>query len=129
MGYLRPSDRLSLDPDALIADAKSLALGLASSNYKAPRKRRFKAAGSGGRGAIELFLYQMNQGGYATNHDVTVGKAIARVMTGGDRPEGSWMTEEDVLDLEREGFLKLLGTKETQARIQHMLTTNKPLRN
>ena len=71
----------------------------------------------------------MNQGGYATSHDVTVGKAIAHVMTGGDRPEGSWVTEQDILDLEREGFLKLLGTKETQARIQHMLTTNKPLRN
>ena len=118
-----------LDPDALIADAKSLALGLANGGYKAPRKRRFKAAGEGGRAAIELFLYQMNQGGYATNHDVTVGKAIAHVMTGGNRPEGSWISEQDVLDLEREGFLKLLGTKETQARIQHMLTTNKPLRN
>jgi 3-hydroxyacyl-CoA dehydrogenase len=129
MGYLRAADRVTMDPDALISDAKALALGLAEAGYRAPRKRRFKLPGSDGRSAIELFLYQMQQGGYASEHDVAVGKEIAYVMTGGSKPSGTWSTEEDILELERQGFLKLLGTKKTHARIQHMLQTNKPLRN
>lgn len=129
MGYLRPTDRLTLDPDALIYDAKKLALGLAASGYAPPRKRRFKLPGAGGRAAIELFLYQMREGGYATPHDVVVGKKLAWVLTGGDVPAGTWLDEAAVLDLERQAFLSLCGMEATQARIQHFLTTGKPLRN
>jgi 3-hydroxyacyl-CoA dehydrogenase len=129
MGYLRPTDRLSLDADAQIQDAKKLALGLADGGYKPPRKRKFKLPGASGRAAIEVFLASMHQGGYATAHDVVVGKEIAYILTGGDRPANHWSDEQHILELEREGFLRLLGTKPTQARIQHMLQTNKPLRN
>ena len=129
IGYLRPTDRTTLDPDALIYDAKRLALGLADGGYKAPRKRRFKVPGASGRAAIELFLYGMHEGGYATDHDLTVAKKLAYVLTGGDVPSGTWLTEDQILDLEREAFLSLCGTEATQARIQHMLTTGKPLRN
>ncbi len=129
MGYLRPTDRLVLDPDALIHEAKRTALGLAMAGYKPPRKRRFKLPGSSGRAAIELFLYQMHEGGYATDHDVTVSKKLAWVLTGGDVPAGTWLGEDQILDLEREAFLSLCGMEKTQERIQHMLMKGKPLRN
>ncbi|MCB9777828.1 MAG: 3-hydroxyacyl-CoA dehydrogenase/enoyl-CoA hydratase family protein [Alphaproteobacteria bacterium] len=129
IGYLRPTDRLTLDPDQLIHDAKKAALGLAQGGYTPPRKRRFKLPGPQGRAAIELFLYQMHEGKYATDHDVVVGKELARVMTGGDIPRGRWFDEDEVLALEREAFLTLCGMEATQARIQHMLMKGKPLRN
>ncbi len=129
IGYLRPSDRLTLDPDALIGDAKKAALGLVLAGYKAPRKRRFKLPGASGRAAIELFLYQMHEGGFATDHDLTVGKKLAWVMTGGDIPNGTVVDEDHILTLEREAFLSLCGTQATQDRIMHMLNTGKPLRN
>ncbi len=129
IGYLRPSDRLTLDPDQLIFDAKQAALGLVQAGYKPPRKRRFKLPGASGRAAIELFLYQMHEGGYATDHDVTVGKRLAYVMTGGDVPANTWFDEDQILELEREAFLGLCGEQKTIARIQHMLMKGKPLRN
>ncbi len=129
MAYLRPSDRLTIDPDALIHDARNVALGLSIAGYKPPRRRRFLLPGPGGKAAIELFLYQMQQGGWATEHDVVVGKKLAHVMTGGDIPSKTWMTEEQILELEREAFMSLCGMRKTQARIQHMLSKGKPLRN
>lgn len=129
MGYLRPTDRLSLNPDRVLYDAKALARGLADGGYRAPRPRTVKVPGPSGRAAIDLFLYQMHEGGYATDHDVVVGKQLARVLTGGDRPAGATVTEQDLLDLEREAFLSLAAEPATQARIQHMLQTGKPLRN
>jgi len=74
-------------------------------------------------------LYQMREGGYATEHDVTVGRKLAGVLTGGDVPYGTVRTEWDLLDLEREAFLSLAGDPKSQARMQHMLQTGKPLRN
>lgn len=127
--FLRSTDRLTLDPDRQIGDAKQLAMGLVEGGYKPGRPRSFKVPGNQGRAAIELFLYQMNQGGYATAHDLTVGKKLAFVMTGGDCSYGTVRTEQDILDLEREAFLSLAGTPQTQARIQHMLEKGKPLRN
>lgn len=129
MGYLRPTDTVTMDADSLIGDAKKMALGLFHGGWRAPQPVTFKVAGHSGRGAIEAFLYQMREGGYATAHDVVVGKELARVMTGGDRPGGAVCTEQDILDLEVEAFLSLLGTQATIDRIQHMLTTGKPLRN
>jgi len=88
-----------------------------------------KLPGATGRAAIELYLYQMREGGFATAHDLVVGRKLAWVLTGGDIPWGTARTEQDLLDLERETFLSLAGTKESQARMQHMLEKGKPLRN
>ncbi len=129
MGYLRPSDRISMNSEHLLADAKALALGLANGGYAPPRRRTVKLPGSAGRAAIDLFLYQMAEGGFVTPHDVTVGQKLAYVMTGGDIPAGTRVTEQDLLDLEREAFLSLCGEQKTLERIAHMLQTNKPLRN
>ncbi len=128
-GYLRPTDGVTLDPDALIHDAKQAALALVQAGYRPPRPTRFKLPGPSGASAIELFLYQMHEGGFATDHDLVVGKQLARVLTGGDIPSGTWVTEDHILDLEREAFVSLCGTEGTQKRIQHMLSTGKPLRN
>lgn len=129
MGFLRPTDRITMNSEAVVHDAKQLALGLVTAGYRAPRPRTVKVPGPTGRAAIELFLYQMREGGYATEHDVTVGKKLAGVLTGGDVPWGTVRTEQDLLDLEREAFLSLCGDPKSQARMQHMLQTGKPLRN
>jgi 3-hydroxyacyl-CoA dehydrogenase len=129
MGFLRPTDALTLDPDALIADAKQTALGLVKMGYVPPQKRTVKLPGRSGAAAIEAFLDQMKHGGYATPHDVTVGKKLAWVLTGGDVPAGTVRTEQDLLDLEREAFLSLAGEAKSQERMQHMLQKGKPLRN
>lgn len=128
-GYLRPTDALVLDADARIHAAKQLAKGLAVGGYVPPTPRTVPAAGPTCRAAIEAYLFQMEQGGYASAHDVLVGKRLANVLTGGDVPAGTRLTEQQLLDLEREAFLSLCGEEKTRARIEHMLTTGKPLRN
>ncbi len=128
-GYLRPTDGVTLDPDAQLGAAKRIALGLAAAGAAPPAQRKFKLPGPSGRAAIELALYGMHEGGFATDHDMVVGKQLARVLTGGDIAGGTVVDEQHVLDLEREAFLHLCGTEGTQARIQHFLMTGKPLRN
>lgn len=128
MGYLRHTDRVSMNADTLLADAKQLALGL-SHGYEAPRKTTFKLPGPSGRSPIELRLYELEQGGFASAHDVRVARQIAHVLTGGDIPSGTVVDEQHILDLEREGFLSLLGEQKTIDRIQYFLMNNKPLRN
>ena len=71
----------------------------------------------------------MQLGGFISEHDALIGKKLAYVLTGGDCSNGTVRTEQDILDLEREIFLHLLGTEKTKARIQHMLEKGKPLRN
>ena len=73
-------------------------------------------------------LFAFKEAGQASDHDVVIGRHVAHILCGGDGPPRT-VTEQDILDLERQAFLSLLGTKETQARIEHMLKTGKPLRN
>ncbi|MBN2800737.1 MAG: 3-hydroxyacyl-CoA dehydrogenase/enoyl-CoA hydratase family protein [Deltaproteobacteria bacterium] len=128
-GMLRPTDKVTMDPDALLFDAKRTALGLAMGGYKAPRRRTVMVPGPTGRAALENFLYSMKEGGFASEHDVLIGTKLGHVLCGGDVPWGTKRTEQDILDLEREVFLSLAGEAKTQARIQHMLQKGKPLRN
>jgi len=129
LGYVRNRDKIVMDPSRLIWEAKRTALGLVAGGWEPPERKSFKLPGASGRAAIEAYLFQMHQGGFVTDHDVTCAKKLAYVLTGGDCAGGAVRTEQDILDLEREAFLSLCGTAETQARIQHMLTTGKPLRN
>lgn len=128
-GYLRPTDRLVLDHDARLFEARRLARGLADAGWTPPSPITAPAGGANARGALEAKLQEMSEAGWATPHDVTVGKALARVLTGGDVPAGTQLTEQQFLDLEREAFLSLCGEEKTRERIQHMLQTGKPLRN
>jgi len=86
------------------------------------------ALGKAGVGNLDYALFSFKEAGQATDHDVRIGHEIAVVLCGGDGPARD-VTEQDLLDLERDAFLRLLGTKETQDRITHLLTTGKPLRN
>jgi len=127
MGYLRSSDRISMNRDHQLADAKARVLDLAP-GYLPPLERTVRALGREGIGNLEYALWAAREAGQASAHDVRVGQAIAYVLCGGDGTARD-VTEQDLLDLEREQFLQLLGTKETQERIAYTLKTGKPLRN
>lgn len=127
MGFLREGDRISMNRDRLLADAKQRVLDLAP-DYVPPPPRTIRTLGSEAMGNLEYALFAFQEAGYASTHDVRIGREVARVLSGGEGP-GRIVTEQDILDLEREAFLTLLGTKETQQRIEHMLKTGKALRN
>ena len=127
LGFLRDGDRVSMNRDHLLGDAKARVLELAR-DHVPPPPRRIRVLGREAIGNLEYATWAMHEAGQASDHDVRIGRALARVLAGGDGPPRE-VSEQDVLDLEREAFLSLLGTKETQQRIQHMLKTGKPLRN
>lgn len=127
LGLLRASDRISMNRDRLLADAKARVRDLAA-DYAPPPPARIRALGKEAFGNLEYAVWAMREAGYISDHDVRIGTQLAYVLSGGDGPPRD-VTEQDVLDLEREAFLHLLGTKETQERIVHMLKTGKPLRN
>jgi 3-hydroxyacyl-CoA dehydrogenase len=97
--------------------------------YQPPKPATMVALGEPVRAIFRAAVYQMQSGGYVSEHDAFVADQLARILTGGDRVPGTKMTEQDVLDLEREAWVTLCGTEKTQARMRHMLETGKPLRN
>jgi len=127
LGFLRPQDRITMNRDRLIADARARVLDLAP-GYVTPVPRTITAMGKEAMGNLLYAGWAMREGGQITDHEVRIARELAYVLSGGDGPPRT-VTEQDILDLEREAFLKLLGTKETQERIVHMLKTGKPLRN
>ncbi|MDR7427498.1 MAG: 3-hydroxyacyl-CoA dehydrogenase/enoyl-CoA hydratase family protein [Armatimonadota bacterium] len=129
LGLLREADGISMNTDRLIQDAKDVALALARSGYRPPLPSRIRVLGERGQAALRALLYNLKTGGHITAYDEVVAGKLAHVMTGGDVPEGTWVSEEFLLDLEREAFLSLLGEARTQERIRHFLQTGKPLRN
>lgn len=129
-GFLRPADSITMNRDRLIADAKQVTLGLVAEGYRPYRPRTdIPALGEGALAALKLGVYQMQQGGYISEHDAKIAGKLARIMTGGDLSHRSVVTEQYLLDLEREAFLSLCGERKTLERIQHTLKTGKPLRN
>jgi 3-hydroxyacyl-CoA dehydrogenase len=127
LGFLRPMDRITMNRDRLIADAKARVIDLAS-DYVAPAARTITALGKTALGNLHYAGWAMHEGGTITAHEVRIARELAYVLCGGDGPPRV-VTEQDILDLEREAFLRLLGTKETQERIAFTLKTGKPLRN
>lgn len=129
LGYMREGDSISMDIDNLIGDAKQKVLGLAA-NYR-PRRpvENLPAPGRGIASAIKSQLWNMQMGNFISEYEAEMGTIIASVMCGGDVNPGTLITEEYLLQLERENFLKLISNKKTAERIQHMLKTGKPLRN
>jgi 3-hydroxyacyl-CoA dehydrogenase len=127
LGFLRAADRISMNRDHLLADAKARVLDLAP-GYTPPVATTIRALGREAYGNLKYGVWAMHEAGYISAHDVRIGNHIAYVLSGGDGPPRD-VSEQDILDLEREAFLALLGTPETQARIAHMLSTGKPLRN
>jgi 3-hydroxyacyl-CoA dehydrogenase len=129
LGYFRESDIVLPNYEHQIAKAKAVCRGLVVSGYTAPRPPRLKALGDGPAAAFKAAVWNMQQHGWATEHDALIAGKAAHVLVGGDRLAGTPITEQDLLDLECEGFLSLCGMEKTVERIQHMLMNNKPLRN
>jgi len=130
LGYLRPTDKMTVNRDYLIEDAKKTVLAMNIEGYVPPRpKDEIRVAGENTFSFIKLALWTMHESGYITDHDLTVSTKVGYVLCGGNVLADTKVTEQYLLDLEREAFLSLCGDPNTQARIQHMLTTGKPLRN
>jgi 3-hydroxyacyl-CoA dehydrogenase len=125
---LRDSDKISMNRARVLADAKAKCIEMAR-DYKAPAPETLHLPGGTAKVALNMALDGFKAVGKATPHDVVVCKILANVLSGGDVDMSDELTEQHILDLEFEGFMELVKTKGTIARIEHMLDTGKPLRN
>ncbi len=129
LGYLRPVDGITMNRERLIADAKAVALARAA-DYVAPRPRpAIPVGGEGLQAALKLGVHLAWRAGRLSDHDALIGRTLARILCGGDRPHAGTVSEQELLDLEREAFLSLCGQRKTQERIGYTLKTGKTLRN
>lgn len=130
LGFLREEDTYSMNADRLVADAKQEVISLTAAGYTQPRERAdVLALGNSALSTLKLGIHQMKRGGFISDHDAVLGEKLARILTGGDLNHETRVSEQYLLDLEREAFLSLCGHRQTQERIAHMLKTGKPLRN
>lgn len=129
LGLFRKSDGVSVNGDHLIHDAKQAVLAMAQMGFVPPEPKKIMVAGETGYAACKVFVRTLNWGGYATEHDVKIAEKIGYVLCGGLIPYKSMVTEQYLLDLEREAFLSLVGEPKSQERMQYMLMNNRPLRN
>ena len=127
--YLLPTDGISLNRDHLLYEAKARALGMARAGYRAPRPRVLKAAGYDAAKTINMRVWGLVEGGFASEHDGLIARKVAHIICGGNVAAGTECNEQHYLDLEREAFVSLCGEEKSQARMQSILMTNKPLRN
>jgi 3-hydroxyacyl-CoA dehydrogenase len=126
--FLRESDGITMNRDRLLADAKAKALALAD-GYTPPEPPVFRLPGESGRVGLGLAVKDFQKKGLATAYDGVVSDRLAEVLTGGEADLVDTVTEEQLLRLERKAFLASVKDPRTQARVEHMLTTGKPLRN
>jgi len=130
IGILKKFDRISMNKDRQIKDAKEAVIELADAGYTMPlQAKNIKVQGRTGQALFLAGLQGMLMGRYISEHDAKVAKWIANVMCGGDLTSPQEVSEQYLLDLEREAFLSLTGEKKTLERIQAILTGGKPLRN
>ncbi|HSB08271.1 MAG TPA: 3-hydroxyacyl-CoA dehydrogenase NAD-binding domain-containing protein [Blastocatellia bacterium] len=130
LGFLRETDPITLNRDRLIEDAKQTALAMVREGYTQPHARSdIPVLGESALSAIKLAVHMMVRGGFISEYDAHVARKLAYIITGGDLSHKTLVSEQYLLDLEREAFVSLCGEKKTQERIQHMLKTGKPLRN
>ncbi len=128
MMFLKASDGITMNRDRLLADAKAKALSLVD-GYKAPEKPTFRLPGESGRTGIAGVVDGFRKKGMATEYDEVVSGRLATVLTGGEADLVDTVQEDDLLTLERAAFMEAVRDPRTQARVQQMLTTGKPLRN
>jgi 3-hydroxyacyl-CoA dehydrogenase len=130
LGFLDEADRVTMNRDRVIADAKACALERVREGYQRPTPRTaILVGGESVLAALKLGIHLAWRGGRISDHDSVVGRALANVLAGGPLPHQTTIGEEYLLDLEREAFLRLCGERKTLERIQHTLKTGKPLRN
>jgi 3-hydroxyacyl-CoA dehydrogenase len=128
-GYFRTSDGLSFDKARQVTEAKGRVLGLAEAGYHPPTPRAFVLPGESGIATLSMIVDTLVAGGYASEHDALIARKLAVVLCGGLSGATHEVTEQEMLDLEREAFVSLCGEAKSQERMQYMLMNNKPLRN
>lgn len=127
--FLRTHDGITMNRDRLLADAKALALRMLAEGYQPPQPAELRLPGPSGRTGLNLVVHGFALQGKALPHDVVVSDALAEVLSGGRTDLTETVSEDHVTKLERAAFMKLVKTDATLARMEHMLTTGKPLRN
>jgi len=127
--FLRASDGITMNRDRLLADAKARALKMLGEGYQPPKPAELRLPGPTGKTGLSLVVHGFALQGKALPHDVVVSDALAEVLSGGKTDHTETVTEDHVMKLERAAFMKLMKTEKTLARMEHMLTTGKPLRN
>jgi len=131
LGYLRAVDGITMNRERLLADAKAKALQRVKEGYQPPLPRAaIPVGGETVLAPLKLGVHLAWRAGRITDHDALIGRKLATVIAGGaDLPHATTVSEQRLLDLEREAFLSLVGEPKTQQRIRHTLKTGKPLRN
>jgi 3-hydroxyacyl-CoA dehydrogenase len=137
LGFLRREDGVSMNRDRLVGDAKEVALSLVRNGYRpkaanwqeGAQTTQIKVLGEQFLSGAKLVIHMMQRGGYITDYDAHVGRKLGNILAGGALSSPQFVSEQYVLDLEREAFVSLCGEKKTQERIAHTLKTGKPLRN
>jgi 3-hydroxyacyl-CoA dehydrogenase len=130
MGIFRKTDTMTVNRDYLIEDAKNTVLAMNKEGYTPPRPlHEIRVPGRNALSVLDIAAWTLRQGNYISDHDVKIARKIANVLCGGDVLADTKVSEQYLLDLEREAFVSLCGEPKTQQRIQHMLVKGKPLRN
>jgi 3-hydroxyacyl-CoA dehydrogenase len=129
IGYLREADTISMNRDRLLADAKAIALERVPDYVRQQPRTAIRVGGAGLLAALKLGVHLAWRGGRISDHDALIGRKLAWILAGGNVPRATTLSEQQVLDLEREAFLSLCGERRTQERIAYTLKTGKPLRN
>ena len=130
MGILKSNDRIVMNRDRLIEEAKQTVLTMVREGYVPPQPREdITVLGEPALTKFKLGAHMLRRGEFISDHDALVGTKIAEVMSGGRLTRATKVSEQYLLDLEREAFVSLCGTRATQERLAHMLKTGKPLRN
>ncbi|MEM7031498.1 MAG: 3-hydroxyacyl-CoA dehydrogenase/enoyl-CoA hydratase family protein [Chloroflexota bacterium] len=129
LGYLEPADRIVMNRDYLLYEAKREVLNMVAEGYIPDPPAKMFAGGRDLKAALKIGTWMMTQSGFLSNHDKFIAEQLINIIAGGDLSRGQWVNEQHFLDLERSAFLHLTATKKTQERILYMLHNGKPLRN
>jgi 3-hydroxyacyl-CoA dehydrogenase len=129
LGFVRPDDKIAFNKRHLIGLAKKEVLAMAELGFVPPRPQKYQVMGDQLRGIANVFVRDMVLAGYATEYDAFILGKLAHILGGGYVSENSWVPEDYLLELEREVFVELCAQEKTQARLEHMLATGRPLRN
>ncbi len=128
-GLLSPSDRVVINRDHVLYEAKQEVLRMVEAGYRPPAPEKIYAAGRDTLSALKVGLFMFKEGGYITEYETVIGEKLIHVMAGGNLSRSTWVDEQHFLDLEREAFLSLCGNEKTQERMWHLLRKGKVLRN
>jgi 3-hydroxyacyl-CoA dehydrogenase len=127
--FLRPFDKVEINRDQQLWTAKRMAMAMADEGYHPPMPKTYRLPGAEGLATLEMMLHNMKLTHWISSHDEKIATHLGRILTGGDTTINDPVSEQTILDLEREAFLSLCGEPKTQDRIKYMLVNNKPLRN